>query len=176
MTNNHHDHRLIRPQLQCAATTPRLNNFAIDTGAESTQVEKGQYVGLASVDGPMNLARIASDSDGPGFWYCNSAVAAGPTTIALDHWYAGPHITAPPPPPPLLLWCVSLLSCCFNARRRSLHTNVLSGMACSTFQSALKTTTHPLCPRQHRLPLPQRRRRPPLPVAVDGDGVVCPAW
>ena len=58
-----------------------------DAGCE--KVDKGQYVGLASADGPMNLARIASDSDNPGFWYSNSAVAAGPTTISLDHWCVG---------------------------------------------------------------------------------------
>ena len=32
-----------------------------------------QLQGLASADGPMNLARVASDS-GPGFWYSNTAV------------------------------------------------------------------------------------------------------
>jgi hypothetical protein len=70
--------------------------------SNTAQVEKGQYVGLANADGPMNLARITSGSDNPGFWYSNSAVAAGPTTISLDHW------------------CVDLFSVCTVACATSL--------------------------------------------------------
>ena len=48
-------------------------------------LEVGQYVGLASADGPMHLARVESTGE-PGFWYANAAMAPGPAAVELLRW------------------------------------------------------------------------------------------